>query len=315
MTNVALIGKNSGIGFQATIKLVEIGAKRVILGVRSTTKGEAAKRDIEQKTGRSGVIEVWQLDMLDYDSIKAFSDRAKAEIENLDYVILNAGVMLTSFSTSSYGWEKTLQVNVISTTLLALHLLPKLKSNNRPGFTPVLEMIGSGLHQTVCKLNVKEADDPSQDPLKVYNIEKNFDGSQGQYTISKLFLMYIYARLAQTDRSGSSRQAYVQVVCPGFTQSGLGNTDTSGMLRVAHNAFKTMLGRSTEDGAKTYIAGLTLGEKGHGMFWQYDRIHTPAPMLVDANAKTREERVWTATIEALRKDVVDIDHLVFEALQ
>ena len=251
--------------------------------------------------------------MNDYDSIKAFSHRAKAEIENLDYVILNAGVMLSSYSTSPYGWETTLQVNVLSTTLLALHLLPQLKSNNRPKFIPVLEMIGSGLHQTVCKLSVKEADDPSQDPLAVYNAEKNFDGQRGQYIISKLFLMYIYARLAQMGKPGGTPQAYVQVVCPGFTQTGLGDAEASGVFRVARDTFKTLLARPSEDSAKTYIAGLTLGEMGHGKFWQYDRIHPAAPLLVDPKAQIREERVWQATIQALRRDMVDVDRLVFEA--
>ena len=307
--------QNSGIGFEATIKLVANGAQRIILAVRSSTKGEAAKAEIEARTGRQGVIEVWQLDMLDYASIQAFADRVRTEVDRLDYAILNAGVMQNSFAKSPYGWENTLQVNLLSTTLLALCLLPKLKANNLPGFTPVIEIIGSGTQFLVSKLSASGADNYTQDLLQVYNMEKNFDGMGGQYAISKLFLMYAYAHLSSMGKPDNEATAsvFVQVVCPGYTQSGLGSGDASGPLRMVNNAMKATVGRSTEKGARTYIAGLTLGEEGHGKFWQYDKVQPPAPLLVDSGAKDRQEQVWAAVLTALREDVPDIDRLVVEA--
>jgi NAD(P)-dependent dehydrogenase (short-subunit alcohol dehydrogenase family) len=308
--------QNSGIGFEATLKLVANGAKRIILAVRSNTKGEAARADIEARTGRQGVVEVWQLDMLDYASIQAFADRVRTDIDRLDYAILNAGVMQNSFGKSPYGWETTLQVNLLSTTLLALCLLPKLKANTLAGFTPVLELIGSGMHFLPSKLSAPGDENPSQDPLQVYNIEKNFDGMGGQYAISKLFLMYAYAHLStmgRPDANDAKPAVYVQVVCPGYTQSGLGSSDASGPLRVVNNAMKATVARSTEKGARTYIAGLTLGEEGHGKFWQYDKVQPAAPLLVDSGAKDRQERVWAAVLTALRADVPEIDRLVVEA--
>jgi NAD(P)-dependent dehydrogenase (short-subunit alcohol dehydrogenase family) len=253
--------------------------------------------------------------MLDYASIQAFANRARTEIDRLDYAILNAGVMLNSFATSPYGWENSLQVNLLSTTLLALLLLPKLKANSLPGFTPVLEIIGSGTHYIPSKLSAPGADDPSQDPLQVYNVEKNFTGMGGQYAISKLFLMYSYAHLAEMARSAnnSNPAVYVQVVCPGYTQSGLGSGDASGPLLVVSNAMKTAVARSAEKAARTYMAGLTLGEEGHGKFWQYDKVQPAAPLLVDSKAKDRQKRVWAGVLTALRGDVPEIDRLVVEA--
>jgi NAD(P)-dependent dehydrogenase (short-subunit alcohol dehydrogenase family) len=261
------------------------------------------------------VIEVWQLDMLDYASIQAFADRVRTEIDRLDYAILNAGVMLNSFAKSPYGWEHSLQVNLLSTTLLALLLLPKLKANTLPDFTPVLEIIGSGMHHLVSKMSVPEADDPSQDPLQVYNTEQNFSGMGGQYAISKLFLMYAYAHLSTMGKpiNNAKPTVYVQVVCPGYTQSGLGSGDASGPLLVVINAMKATVARSAEKAAWTYIAGLTLGEEGHGKFWQYDKIQPAAPLLVDCKAKDRQERVWGAVLTALRGDVPGVDRLVVEA--
>ena len=262
------------------------------------------------------MIEVWHLDMLDYASIQTFANRAQTEIDRLDYAILNAGVMQNSFATSPYGWETSLQVNLLSTTLLALHLLPKLKANTLAGFTPVLEIIGSGMHFLPDKTSMQEVDDPSQDPLRAYNTPKNFNGMGGQYAISKLFLMYAYAHLSKMSVSRENDgkpTVYVQVVCPGYTQSGLGSSDASGPLRLVGNVLKATVARSTEKGARTYIAGLTLGEKGHGRFWQYDRIQPAAPLLIDSGAMNRRDRVWVAVLMALRRDVPGVDRWVAEA--
>lgn len=180
----------------------------------------------------------------------------------------------------------------------------------------MLEPIGSGTHFLVSTASFhSEADDPSQDPLQVYSTEKNFNGMGGQYAISKLFLMYAYAYLSQMSkpRNDTKPTVYVQVVCPGYTQSGLGSGDASGPLRLVGNAMKATVARSTEKGARTYIAGLTLGKKGHGRFWQYDRIQPTAPLLVDSGAREREQRVWGAVLTALRRDVPGVDRLVAEA--
>jgi len=56
-------------------------------------KGEAAKHDIERSTGRTGVVEVWKLDLQDYDSVKAFAKRAEG-LKRLDIVIENAGISM-----------------------------------------------------------------------------------------------------------------------------------------------------------------------------------------------------------------------------
>jgi hypothetical protein len=171
------------------------------------------------------------------------------------------------------------------------------------------------MHFLVSKMSVPEADDPSQDPLQVYNTEKNFSGMGGQYAISKLFLMYAYAHLSAMGKpiNNAKPAVYVQVVCPGYTQSGLGSGDASGPFRVVSNAMKATVARSAEKAAWTYIAGLTLGEEGHGKFWQYDKIQPAAPLLVDCKAKDRQERVWSAVLTALRADVPGVDRLVVEA--
>lgn len=268
---IIVTGSNTGVGFEASVKFVQLGAKRLILGVRSIKKGEDAKAQIESRTGRTGVIEVWQLDMLDYTSIKTFVERADKDLERLDIAVLNAGVVMASYQQSAYGWEKTLQVNVLSTALLGLLLMSKLKASKTADFTPVLELVSSGNHYLVESL----ATDPSSKVglLELNNRSANFDAA-GQYTISKLFLEYVHAGLTTLSTSLSSRKPDIVVVsvCPGATKSDLARDHTAWHMRVALFVFSSVFQRPTEEGARTYVSGAALGGDGHGKFWQNDTI-------------------------------------------
>lgn len=82
-----------------------MNAEKVILACRSLDKGEAAKKDIEGTTKRSGVIDVWQLDLGSYASVRKFAERAK-ELPRLDSIVENAGISTRNY-TSVEGNEST----------------------------------------------------------------------------------------------------------------------------------------------------------------------------------------------------------------
>lgn len=137
------------LGLEAARYFVHLGCAKLILAVRNTEKGDSARLDIEKTTGRDGVIQVWQLDMGSFESVKSFSDRVDSELERLDVALLNAGVLSRCFQLSPEGWEATLQVNVLATALLALLLLPKLRASKTPGYTPHL---GIGMLEALFRL-------------------------------------------------------------------------------------------------------------------------------------------------------------------
>jgi NAD(P)-dependent dehydrogenase (short-subunit alcohol dehydrogenase family) len=266
--NVLVTGANVGLGFEAAAKFVECGAEKVILGVRTISKGEAAKEQIEQRTGRKGVVEVWHLDMLDYDTIKTFADRVSKELDHLDIAVLNAGCIKIKYTEAQYGFEETMQVNVLSTALLSLLLMPKLKASKTDTFTPVLEIVGSNNHYLVTKLPSETA------PFAACNDPNHFMGPQGQYNLSKLFVMYIQSSLlplANNAKTGKP-DVYVTTVCPGPCESDLARDATAWYFKIILSIMKILLQRPTETGARTYISGVTLGEKGHGRFWKDDKI-------------------------------------------
>ena len=130
-------GANTGLGLECAKHLVRMGAARVILAVRSHSKGEAALAAIREVTGRD-VCEIWELDLSSLDSIEAFAQRLNT-LDRLDALIQNAGIAMANYKVVN-GMELTVLVNVIGTMLLADRALPKLRSsakkfNTRPRLT------------------------------------------------------------------------------------------------------------------------------------------------------------------------------------
>ncbi len=147
---VIVTGSNTGLGLEAARHFARLGASKVILGVRSISKGEEAARSIEASTHRTSVCEVWQLDMEDFESVKAFAKRAEG-LERLDAVLANAGVAMNVFNWSKKAeMETTVAINVVGTFLLALEILPTLrKSGKKTGVVPRLCITASEVHAWV----------------------------------------------------------------------------------------------------------------------------------------------------------------------
>lgn len=112
---VIITGSNTGLGLETAKHIVVLGAAKVILGVRNLSKGLSAKASIETSTDRTGIIEVWELDLERFASVKAFAARAES-LDRLDTAIMNAGVASLQWDLSPDGRERQLQVNVLSTT-------------------------------------------------------------------------------------------------------------------------------------------------------------------------------------------------------
>lgn len=146
---VIITGSNTGMGLEAARHLVRLDAARVILAVRSTTKGEAAAASIRSSfPGRDAVVQVWALDLASHASVRGFAARVEAELERLDAVVCNAGMYVykSGFALAE-GDEVTITVNVISTQLLGVLLLPKLRATSvRYEKEVVLTFTGSFVH-------------------------------------------------------------------------------------------------------------------------------------------------------------------------
>jgi retinol dehydrogenase-12 len=125
---VIVTGSNVGLGLETARHFVGLDASKVILAVRSISKGEAAAKSIEESTGRTGVVDVWHLDHASYASIEAFAKKAQS-LDRLDVVVINAGIVMYEFELAEDN-ESNITVNAVSGIILGILLLPKLRETS-----------------------------------------------------------------------------------------------------------------------------------------------------------------------------------------
>jgi NAD(P)-dependent dehydrogenase (short-subunit alcohol dehydrogenase family) len=249
-------GANTGLGLEAAKHLVAVGAAKVILGVRNVAAGEAAKDRIIKETGIANTAEVWALDLSSYDSVKAFANKAIAELDRIDAVIENAAVATGHGKAEGHGLCMT--VNVYSTFLLGLLLLPKLKENaKRFGITPHIAIVTSGASFDMHEKWNEIEDDP---------LVKVDDASVGllSYPLSKLIEIFIVRELARF-LPVSETGVVLNMVNPGLCKTELSRNappEFQKQLADMHAKF----GRTAEDGSRTLLHGAVGGKDSHGSY-------------------------------------------------
>lgn len=136
-----ITGTTNGLGLTASEELLRRRLSRLIMGVRTVSRGEEVKRqllsDESIRAANPGAqIDVLELNLEDYSSVVAFADKVRSLTQTLDIAVLNAGMGTVYFEMSRSGHEKQMQVNLLSNALLALELLPLLeetaKAKGRP---------------------------------------------------------------------------------------------------------------------------------------------------------------------------------------
>ncbi|KFY40148.1 hypothetical protein V494_03621 [Pseudogymnoascus sp. VKM F-4513 (FW-928)] len=285
-------GSNVGLGFEASKHLVAVGAAKVIMAVRNTSAGETAKADIEAATGTTGVAEVWALDLSSYDSVKAFAKRA-AGLERIDALIENAGVAAFE-RTMAEGHLLNITVNVISTLLLAVLLLPKLSEDAKKfGIVPHIAVVSSGVG-----FDAKaDWDIIKGDPL--VEVEKQENNGVKLYPVSKLLETVAtrqLATLAPVSRTG----VVININCPGSCKTDLGRHAPPAFRAVLKES-KDKYGRTAEDGSRTLLFGAVAGKESHGRFLDSCRIadEVVPSWVTDEEGQKSQKLLWDAVASEL----------------
>ena len=120
-------GASAGIGKQTALGLARLGAAVVML-CRDRDRGEAARREIKQKSGND-TIELMICELGSQNSIRQFASEFKQRHDRLDVIINNAGVLLRERSLTQDGIETTFAINHLGYFLLTNLLLDLLKQS------------------------------------------------------------------------------------------------------------------------------------------------------------------------------------------
>jgi NAD(P)-dependent dehydrogenase (short-subunit alcohol dehydrogenase family) len=249
-------GSNTGLGLEAARQLLQLDLSRLILAVRSQAKGDAAAETLRNEFPIAQV-EVWILDMEDFESVSAFAMKGQT-LGRIDIIILNAGVQNKDCIVSTKtGKEQTFQVNYLSTIMLAVLLLPTLRSKGGLGGKPARLTV-------VTSTTAYFADFNHEKPI-LPQFDEKYDPTKW-YAREKLLQMVVLRRLATLV---DPDEVIINTVCPGL----VGDTEiwrtinTSIVLRYMFSVYFALFGRSLKEGASTYVHAVAVaGRESHGGF-------------------------------------------------
>jgi len=199
---VIITGANSGIGFETAKALAGKGAA-IILAVRDQKKGATAKSQIHSLYP-AAKLAVRTLDLADLASVKSFADRFRADHEQLDLLINNAGIMIPPYGKTTDGFESQFGTNHLGHFALTAQLYQLLK--NTPGSRIV--NVSSNAHK-MGRLNL--------DDLAWENRKYVPWTAYGDSKLANLYFTYELARRIKT----AGQDVMVTAAHPGLTISNL----------------------------------------------------------------------------------------------
>jgi NAD(P)-dependent dehydrogenase (short-subunit alcohol dehydrogenase family) len=267
-STIIITGANTGIGYGAAEQFLSMNLKRLIIAVRSLSKGEAAAATLRAKYPSAEIL-VWQVDMTSYKSVQDFAKKCET-IDRIDLVILNAGIQMTKFELSPEGHETSFQVNYLSTVLLATLLLPTLKQKAPAGQPGHLTIVNSGTALMADFPNAKD-----ENVLDFYDKEAFFSSGANplpSYSRTKALAHFWIVKLAERVKA---EDVIVSLVDPGLV-GGTSLTRDQGNIVVRYilALVNWLTARSIKNGASTFVqAGVVMGKESHGSYTMDWRIH------------------------------------------
>ncbi|KAJ6036967.1 retinol dehydrogenase 14 [Penicillium herquei] len=305
---ILITGANTGLGREAARHALALGVGTVILGVRSLSKGEEAKINIESSTGCTdqGKVLVWSIDLESFSSVQAFAAQAQKYVDEggrLDMAIMNAGIASVEYNVTPDGWERGLQVNVLSTALLGLKLLPLLLRTKEqdPSTRPHLTILTSDIHKSITFSEQNEKDIlTSLNQEEQWKSSQRIGGATERYGVTKLMDLFItieLARVVPRDNLGNPL-VIANAVAPGFCKSNLLTREKAPWIL---KLVQALFARTVEEGSKTLLHAVGQGIETHGRWLENQVIADPGSMVTSPEAVIVREKVWTEIVNILQE--------------
>ncbi|KAI8932963.1 hypothetical protein NX059_010432 [Plenodomus lindquistii] len=270
---ILVTGATAGLGLAAAVHFATFGAI-VILTSRSLSQGNVAKEHVEKRAGivGQGKVHIMELDMSRYSSCVSFVEQlkqSKVGQNGLDVAVLNAGLINIDYFLSPQGWEQTIQVHTLSTTLIGLLLLDWMKQKRGDGTrTPHLVFVTSRKHLLPDITNWVDFSTEAGGILRHFSKEENWPSGEvdPNYSESKLMLTYAVEQICKRALGpGGKVEVIVNTVCPGLVNTDLGRSVTkmSWMMQLFVPLYFSLLGKSADYGARTYLLAALTTEAEH----------------------------------------------------
>jgi retinol dehydrogenase 14 len=266
-----ITGANSGIGKVTATQLARMGAQ-VVMVCRDRARGEAARSEIQAKSGRQEV-DLLLADLSSQAAIRGLAAEFKSKYDRLHVLINNAGVTITKRKLTEDGLELTFALNHLAYFLLTNLLLDEIKASGTLEKKARIINVSSGAHF------------PGVINFGDLQLEKKY-GEFRAYAQSKLANVLFTYELA---RRLKGTNVTANVLHPGTARTGFAADSTSlfGIILKIARPFEM----SAEKAALTpvYLASSPEVEGITGQYFSDRKPQKSAPFSYD---ETAAELLW-----------------------
>ena len=126
---IIITGGTSGIGKFCVTELIKQKCKKIIFASRSEEKAKEIIQKLDKNEKQK--VEFIKLDLCDFSSIKNFALKIKSSYPKIDILMNNAGALISSFSITKNGYDKSLQSNILGPAYLTFLLLNHFSHEGR----------------------------------------------------------------------------------------------------------------------------------------------------------------------------------------
>ncbi|BBI33301.1 SDR family NAD(P)-dependent oxidoreductase [Cohnella abietis] len=188
---VLITGANSGIGKAAALKFATEGY-RVVMACRNMVISNAVRQEIIEAS-KNVQVDLMELDVSSFDSIRAFCSAFKAQYPRLDILIHNAAYLNhgeKAFKLSPENIELSFATNTFGPFLMTQLLADHLEKSQDPRIL------------NACTTNIKHFFDPKRkidfDNLQGELLGKQLNNAYTMYGDSKMALLMLTFKMAET---------------------------------------------------------------------------------------------------------------------
>lgn len=249
-------GANSGIG-RATAQSFAADGAYVIMICRNEERAKAARQDIIDDTGNSG-IKVILADLAIQNDVRSAADQINQEFDKVDVLVNNAGLIANEREETVDGIEKTLAVNHLAPFLLTNLLWDRLRQSKGARIINV----SSEVH----KLGAKVFD------LENLQLTKNYS-AMNAYGLSKLCNIMFTHELAKRAENSTITTYSLH---PGVVRTQLAE-EAGWAMKLFYWIGKPFM-RSPKSGAETtiYLATSDDATSMNGQYFKDKNVNEPA---------------------------------------
>ncbi len=275
---ILITGSTTGIGKAGALELAQRGWK-VFLHARSAARGAPVLAELRSLLPDAD-LSLATGDFASLAEVTALAGQVKSQVQKLDVLWNNAGLMLNERKIGTDGWEMTMTINHLSTFLLTRELLPLIEQTQGRVITT-----SSGAY-AMGKFDWSDWMD-----------ERSRYSSFKAYSKSKLANILFTRELArQVEAKGITAHCYH----PGFIRSDFGKAQRGVSANSSRSSWPDKIyWFSPQAGADTavFLADELTEKQPNGKFWIKRKIRKTNGNVNDENAK----KLWELSEQATKQ--------------